>query len=415
MWYIEAYNELSIPKKKVDNYSYGIYPMRFYKNINPNVNKEFDFIFIGGLFTDNATFVNRRWIIPFIKKKFNDNSFLQFTDKKTKRKHKKMGKYDRTYTNTGFVPKEIKISERNFFDKNYFDNLSKSKFGLCPAGDSMFSMRFYECLMCKCIPIINTKKETYRSKKESELNYKYYLSSDTEFIYREDWANHNYDIFLRYHTLEYFYTNIHIFGMKSSGLHLICDAIQQHYTCHTLYDNFEEEPLLNDEKECTLSEEKINGNNILLFKDKIHKINNDNKTISLLIIRDVCDVITSRIYKNDEQSKIDNVFIDTYKKILKEALNIDNNIKNKMIINTDKFIQDSAYANDLLHNLNIKNYTHDSKVRQIKGGDKTIHDEKIKNDIVVPSHIIDIIEKDAEFIDIIHKYYGYDIRKKIKS
>ena len=26
--------------------------------------------------------------------------------------------------------------------------LSQSKFGLCPAGDATYSMRFYECLMC---------------------------------------------------------------------------------------------------------------------------------------------------------------------------------------------------------------------------------------------------------------------------
>ena len=58
--------------------------------------------------------------------------------------------------------------------------------------------------MCKCIPIVNTVEETYRSKEESKLNYKYYLSSDKEFVYREDWVEHNHNIFLQYHTLEYF-------------------------------------------------------------------------------------------------------------------------------------------------------------------------------------------------------------------
>ena len=63
-------------------------------------------------------------------------------------------------------------------------------------------MRFYECLMCKCIPIVNSVEETYRSEVESKLDYKYYLSSDTDFVYREDWVEHNYNIFLKYHTLE---------------------------------------------------------------------------------------------------------------------------------------------------------------------------------------------------------------------
>jgi hypothetical protein len=37
---------------------------------------------------------------------------------------------------------------------------------------------------------------------ESKLDYKYYLVNDKEFIYREDCVEHNYAIFLKYHTLE---------------------------------------------------------------------------------------------------------------------------------------------------------------------------------------------------------------------
>ena len=88
-------------------------------------------------------------------------------------------------------------------DKNYFDVMCKSKFCLCPAGDDLWSMRFYEALMCKCIPIVNNEKETYRSDPESKLGYKFYLTSDKEFIYREDWVEHNYNLFLKYHTLEF--------------------------------------------------------------------------------------------------------------------------------------------------------------------------------------------------------------------
>ena len=62
----------------------------------------------------------------------------------------------------------------------------------------------YECLMCKCIPIGDTIEETYRSEEESKLGYKYYLSSNNYFVYREDWVEHNYKIFLQYHTLEFF-------------------------------------------------------------------------------------------------------------------------------------------------------------------------------------------------------------------
>jgi hypothetical protein len=80
--------------------------------------------------------------------------------------------------------------------------MCQSKFCLCPAGDSPWSMRFYEALLCKTIPIVNEIKETYRTTEESKLGYKFYLVSDTEFIYRSDWAEHNYNLFMKYHTLD---------------------------------------------------------------------------------------------------------------------------------------------------------------------------------------------------------------------
>lgn len=202
MWYKEAHQEKEIAISKKINQAYAIYPKRFYKNIDYSLERKYDFIFIGGFKTDRATLKNRKWIIPFIKKKFNSKSYLQFTDKKTKNKHKKMGNYDVTHKVVGFVPKEVKICKRNLFDKNYFDTMSSSNFCLCPAGDIMYSMRFYEALMCKTIPIINVRAESFRSKAESKLDYKYYLASDTDFIYREDWVEHNYNLFLKYHTLE---------------------------------------------------------------------------------------------------------------------------------------------------------------------------------------------------------------------
>lgn len=38
MWYLESYLELGISKKNIDN-SYAIYPKRFYKNIDLNLDK----------------------------------------------------------------------------------------------------------------------------------------------------------------------------------------------------------------------------------------------------------------------------------------------------------------------------------------------------------------------------------------
>jgi len=200
MWYHESHGEVCVVVHSVDE-SYAIYPRRFYGALDLKSERTTDFVFIGGLHTDVPTYTNRKWIVPFIKRHFTDTSYLQFTDSNTKSDHEPMGTFDFTLRRDGLVPKETPVHLRNRFDADYFANLSRSKFCLCPAGDQEWSMRFYEALMCKCIPIVLKREETYRSREESELDYRYYLASDPEFIYREDWVEHNYMLFMRYHTL----------------------------------------------------------------------------------------------------------------------------------------------------------------------------------------------------------------------
>ena len=214
--YNEAHKEKNITVDKI-NKSYAIFPKSFYKKINTyylkNPTKKYNFCFIGGLKTDRITYRNRKWIIPFAIKYFTRKSHLQFTDRKTKQIYikkgiKRLGKFDYTLFKNGFVPKEVKLKEnKNFFDENYFLTLCDSKFCLCPGGDSPWSMRFYEAIMCKAIPIVYKVKESYRTEAEKKLGYKFYLSSDKNFIYIKDWANHNYNLFLKYHTLEFINDN----------------------------------------------------------------------------------------------------------------------------------------------------------------------------------------------------------------
>ena len=204
-WYNEAHKEKNITVNKI-NKSYAIYPKRFYRNVRTYYvkypKKKYNFCFIGGLKTDKKTSRARCWILPFIKNFFNENSYLQFTDSKTKKNYNSLGNFDYTLLENGFVPKEVSCN-KNWFDRKYFSNLCNSQFCLCPAGDSPWSMRFYEAIMCKAIPIVYKFKESYRTKAEKNLGYKFYLTSDKNFIYRKDWADHNYNLFLKYHTLEF--------------------------------------------------------------------------------------------------------------------------------------------------------------------------------------------------------------------
>jgi hypothetical protein len=219
IWYDESYEEknikLNLPKHSCSNlfdYSYinkayAIYPKRFYEKVNNYhallSEKKYDFVFIGGLNTDMLTAQARQWITPFIRTYFNENSYLQFTDKQTKQNGVSFGSFDYTHLKSGLIPKQMPINFKATFDENYFKIMCQSKFCLCPAGDVPWSMRLYEALLCKAIPIVHKEKESYRSIEESKLGYKFYLTTDKEFVYRLDWVEHNYNLFMKYHTLEY--------------------------------------------------------------------------------------------------------------------------------------------------------------------------------------------------------------------
>ncbi len=203
IWYEKSYLEKKIKIEKTDT-SYVIIPESFYKKVgNLSNNKIYNFCFIGAINTDKDTLKNRKWIIDFITKYFNDESYLEFTDRRSKMKNKTLGNFDYTLKRNGFTPKQVCLEERGFFDKDYYEKMCQSKFCLCPAGDKMYSMRFYEALMCKTIPIVDKKEETFRTKAESKLDYRYYLRNKKIFKYRKEWAEHNYNLFLKHHTLKY--------------------------------------------------------------------------------------------------------------------------------------------------------------------------------------------------------------------
>lgn len=202
--YLEAFQEIGIRKnlEEIDK-RYAIYPKRFYKTVEKfDQRKTIDFCFIGAFQIDAATFARRSWIVPFIKNHFNERSYLQFTDRSTKANHKTLGIYDYTLLRNGFVPKEVEVQSRNYFDEHYFRTMCLSKFTLCPGGDQNWSMRFYEALMCKSIPIL-LDRASFRSKFEARLPYKYFVVGEG-IEYVSDWAECNYETFLKYHTLEYF-------------------------------------------------------------------------------------------------------------------------------------------------------------------------------------------------------------------
>jgi hypothetical protein len=81
--------------------------------------------------------------------------------------------------------------------------MCQCKFVLCPAGDAPWSFRFYEVLMCKSIPIVESWHHTYRTREEADFNYKYVLYQDIENdIICDDYVNINTNIFENNHLLK---------------------------------------------------------------------------------------------------------------------------------------------------------------------------------------------------------------------
>jgi len=203
--YKKAYEEvgINIMNKNTIDKSYAIYPKSYYSAVaNIGFEKDIDFTFIGMIGSNNPVSVNRLWLSPFAREFFTDKSY--FKDTTNPKNYISNGVYDHTLEGNGFVPRKYADAEACKFDEVYFKILARSKFCLCPAGDCPWSMRFYEAIMCKAIPIVKYKWESCRSDAESKLDYKFYLADEKEFIYREDWAEHNYALFMKYHTLEYF-------------------------------------------------------------------------------------------------------------------------------------------------------------------------------------------------------------------
>jgi len=195
-----------------------LYPRSYVDRINNTMNnytdRDIDYNFMGTLFF-TKTFKNRRWIIEFMQKKFSDKSYLVLTDASQKvcpkrwKEHtggKPLGVYDKTMEhnkNNTYIPIPVnctKYDDYIFFDNNYFNIMCRSKFTLCPAGDAPWSMRFFEAIMCKSIPILEKHEHKGRNNAEKNIGYKYYLK-DEEHIYREDWVNYNYDLFIKSNTL----------------------------------------------------------------------------------------------------------------------------------------------------------------------------------------------------------------------
>lgn len=192
-----------------NNPEYAIFAKKYVNDINKlDFTKKYDFCFIGSIKSDIE---NRQWVIDFAKKYFTQNSIFINTDFEDD--WIPLGIFDLTYKKIGFCPKNHSIDNKKQQqyrivneNKFYFETMSKSNFVLCPAGDSPWSFRFYETLMCKSIPIVKSWHHTYRTKEEAKINYEFILSDDIGNIGNakyniDEMIKKNTSLFKKYHML----------------------------------------------------------------------------------------------------------------------------------------------------------------------------------------------------------------------
>lgn len=186
---------------------FALFSKKYYNEIcELNHNKIYDFCFIGSI---NSNYEARQWVIDFAKKYFTNKSIFINTDNNPN--WELIGSFDYSNKNIGFCPKSApdnqsrQVQYRVVKDNiEYFEKMCQSKYCLCPAGDSSWSFRFYEVLMCKSIPIVESWHHTYRTKEESNINYKYILYQNIENnINYDEYVNENTKLFENYHLLHF--------------------------------------------------------------------------------------------------------------------------------------------------------------------------------------------------------------------
>jgi hypothetical protein len=189
----------------INNPDIALFSREYYNQIQKlNHDKIYDYVFIGSF--RNTSVENREWILDFAKKNFTKNSvFINTTGGEL---WNKLGPWDLTGTMKAVCPakdykdNQSKEAQYRIIDENryYFETMCQSKFCLCPQGDSPWSFRFYEVLMCKSIPIVQCWTHTFRTETESTFGYRYLLNTDTH-IFDPTIIEHNTEIFERKHLL----------------------------------------------------------------------------------------------------------------------------------------------------------------------------------------------------------------------
>jgi len=86
------------------------------------------------------------------------------------------------------------------FDEQYFQHMCAAKYALCPTDIYRWSYRLLEAVMCGAIPILQSQDVDFNAF-EAPFHCYYSDQPAEQWVYRHDWVEENYKMFLDKHTL----------------------------------------------------------------------------------------------------------------------------------------------------------------------------------------------------------------------
>merc|ERR1719382_1316570 len=96
----------------------------------------------------------RSWILPFVQHYFSASDYFKRTDAGAD--YVPMGSYDHTLE-PGTQAMWGGAGTCLDLDVDYYQRMAESQFTLCPGGDAAWSLRFYEAILARSIPVIDSE------------------------------------------------------------------------------------------------------------------------------------------------------------------------------------------------------------------------------------------------------------------
>lgn len=154
-----------------------------------------------GLVTKNRKGVITEWV-----KRNTNGSPSKLTNadstlyKVRKKVFQKLGIDDSIYQEIGDLVVWSSTRGRKYpekaWDDDYYRFLAQSEFVLCPSGNSVWSYRFFESILCGAIPIIEEMCPAYEG-----FKFHYMHENAKEFVWSEEIAEYNYRKCIEFNTI----------------------------------------------------------------------------------------------------------------------------------------------------------------------------------------------------------------------